>query len=281
MIAELAEHRVGTKARPRQTFLDWLRRLVGDRDVLFTSAASVLHAIVLHDLQTRRNQLQLLAAFHADLLPQLATAGTSAIRFGEFMPNDFTRQMSGQLAAAAARLAATLARSIVDQVVFRLALLQLLRDLLEFLQREQQQLIGIDAFLARTADALQEQFDLMLQRSDLTLFLLQRLRELLGNGFVLGLGLLELVVGLLELRLRVRQLALHFGQQLLKPFVFVSQIPCVHTSLMRIAAQEFPPSGKIPKKNALATGCHQRVRRVVGLLLQLASEYRLRRYTLL
>lgn len=129
------------------------------------------------------------------------------------MPNDLAAQMSGQLAAAAARLAAATRTLwwVVDQVVFRRALRELLRDLLEFLQREQQQLIDIDAFLTRAADALQEEFDLMLQRSHLTLFIFERLRELRGNGFVLRLRLLELVVGLCKLPLRVRQLRLRVG----------------------------------------------------------------------
>lgn len=132
------------------------------------------------------------------------------------MTDDFSLQMFWQLADAARRLAATLAGCHVNQVFVRLALLQLLGDLLELLQREQQQLVGIDAFLAGTADALQEKRDLMLERGDLTLFLFQRLRKLFDDR--------------LMLRVRFRKFTLRLRQQFLEPFVFVSQIPCVHVA---------------------------------------------------
>lgn len=90
---------------------------------------------MLEDLQLRRDQIQLLAAFHPDLLPQVATAGTSPLGCGQLMADDFSRQVSGQLADAATRLAATPASgSIVNQIVFCRALLQLLGDLSQFLE---------------------------------------------------------------------------------------------------------------------------------------------------
>ena len=68
-------------------------------------------------------------------------------------------------------------------------MLKLIGDGLQFLHREEHQLIWIDSLLARALDALQEKFDLMRQCSDLLIFFFQRLCELFRYRGVLSLRL--------------------------------------------------------------------------------------------
>ena len=170
------------------------------------------------------------------------------------MADDLARQMFGQLADAAGGLATALALSFVDQIVGRRALqrvlLQLRGDLLQLFQREQQQLIGIDPLLPRAANALQQQLDLMFERSNVAILPFERLRELFGDGLLLCV--------------RFRKLTLRSREPLLQPFVFVAQFRCVHAYRMRRAPQIFSLTKKFSQKNAPATKCRQRVRSVVA-----------------
>ena len=194
VVAELAEHGVSTKARPWQAFLNRLRRLRSDRHMLFATAAGILHPLMLDHLQPSRNQLQLLARFDTDLVAELAAARTGSFRLRKFMTNDFPFQMFRQLANPATPLAAfaTSWRVVfIFQQIVVMRLFELRGEFLEFFQGEEQQLFGIDAFLPRATDTLQQELDLMFQRRNLLLLFFQRGGELLRDGFVLRLGLFQ------------------------------------------------------------------------------------------
>ena len=134
------------------------------------------------------------------------------------MPNDFPLQMFRQFANPAARPAAFATNwrvTVIFKQIVVMRLFELLREFLEFFQREEQQLIGIDAFLSRSTNTLQEELDLMFQRCNLLLLLFQRGRELLRDGFVLCLGLFQLDAKAAKFALRLVQFALRLVQLVL------------------------------------------------------------------
>jgi len=110
--------------------------------MLFATAAGVLHPIVLQHFEPSRNQLQLLAAFHADFPPLLAATRTRPLGGGKFMPDDFAVEMCGQFTYAARRFTPFATRGgvfsvfVIDQFFARLG--ELSGDFLKFLQRKQQ-----------------------------------------------------------------------------------------------------------------------------------------------
>lgn len=124
------------------------------------------------------------------------------------MANDLALQVFRQFADSAWRCppAMLLSRRIVFYQVFACWMLfELLRDLFEFFDREQQQLIWVDPFLPGAPNALEEEFDLMFERSDPPLFLRERFRELLGDRFVLRFCFFQLRINATECILRFRQ----------------------------------------------------------------------------
>jgi hypothetical protein len=68
--------------------------------------------------------------------------------------------------------------------------------------------------LPRALDALQQQFDLVFERGDLLLLLFNSLSELRDNRLMLNSF--------------PRRVLRRVGEQLLEPFVFFSQVRCVH-----------------------------------------------------
>jgi len=70
--------------------------------MLFTLPARVFETYVFDHFQAGRNEIQLFVADLSNPLPCLITAGTAFFRFGQVMFYPFSRQMIGQLVAAAA-----------------------------------------------------------------------------------------------------------------------------------------------------------------------------------
>lgn len=71
-------------------------------------------------------------------------------------------------------------------------LFELFGQLLKFFDREQQQLIRINALLPRSTDGSQELSNVTLQRRDQLIFLCERPGELFGRGSVLRPGFVKL-----------------------------------------------------------------------------------------
>jgi hypothetical protein len=117
-------------------------------------------------------------------------------------------------------------------------LLQLGGDRLQFFQREEEQLVGVDAFLSGTLDPLQEQLDLMLQQGDLMRLLLERFGELLDGCLVLRFGCLVLRFDCLVLRFGCLVLRFDFRKPRFESSVFSLQLRRVHAHVIRRAARK-------------------------------------------
>src|SRR6056297_868354 len=82
VVAELREGDVRTESWTGQPFLDRLRRLGSDHNVLLARTAGILHAVMLDHFDTSRDYFDLLAALDRELGAGLTAASALALVFG-------------------------------------------------------------------------------------------------------------------------------------------------------------------------------------------------------
>lgn len=112
----------------------------------------VLNSLMLDDFEDRRNKLNLLTRFDAHLMSRFTTARALAIFFAEFMTKDLLWPVRRKRSTTTILLGRILGSCWILRLIWLTcivssALLKFLRKLLQFLLREQEQLIRIDTFL--------------------------------------------------------------------------------------------------------------------------------------
>ena len=89
----------------KQSARDDAQRRRRDLDAKIAARAGILDALVLDDAKLLGDHVELLARFDADLDERMAVVGAEAFGFGEFVPNDFARQIGIERFAMTALLA--------------------------------------------------------------------------------------------------------------------------------------------------------------------------------